>query len=180
MRPLTFRDILPRTFVTPPVTGVRGNNGPYANFYDGSGTFRDRSGSQKRRRRDGQDELLDAVYDLTKDFPPVTPPERPALDVASIKSHLVEATAMAEGLKPLLDNEVETCLSPQETRLLIRSFLKMVTVVEAVVEKGIEPISTAVVGVSGNPSGRGFAAAARRLNNQPVPPPARRPVEKSW
>ena len=65
---------MPRTLSVPPVTGVGGSNGPYANLYDQSGFFRDRSGSQKRRRRDGQDELLDSVFDLTRDFPPTNPP----------------------------------------------------------------------------------------------------------
>ena len=170
MKPLTFKDIMPRTLSVPPVTGVGGSNGPYANLYDQSGFFRDRSGSQKRRRRDGQDELLDSVFDLTRDFPPTNPPPRPALDVASIKSTLVEATAMAEVLRPIIEREDDVALTPSESKALVRTLLKLVTVVEGVVEGGIEPLSAAVVGVGGGVSGRRFAAAARRLNAPPPPP----------
>ena len=174
MKPLTFRDVLPRGIAIPPVTGVRGSNAPHANFFDGSGIFRNRQGSFKRPRRDGQDDLLDSVYDLTRDFPPVTPPERPALDVASIKQSLVEATSMAEALKPVLDKDETAALTPLESKLVISAYLKLVKLVEDVVEKGVEPLSTAVLGVSGNPAGRGYAAAARRLNAQ-APPTAPRP-----
>ena len=139
MKPLTFKDILPRHIAVPPVTGVRGSNVPHANYFDKSGTFRNRSGSQKRPRRDGQDELLDAVYDLTRDFPPVTNPERPALDVASIKQSLVGAMATAESLKPILEKDANVALTPEECKLLVASYLKLVKVVENVVERGIEP-----------------------------------------
>ena len=67
MKPLLFRDIVNRN-PPPPVTGVNGGFLPHANRFDGTGTYRERSGSAaKRRRRDGQDELIDAVYDLTRD-----------------------------------------------------------------------------------------------------------------
>ena len=105
MKPLLFRDIAARSIPIPPVTSLNSNNWPYANFYDESRTFHDRINSTKRRRRDGLDDLFDAVFDLTNDFPPVVHPDQPAVDVASIKTILVEATAMVEHLKPLLGRE---------------------------------------------------------------------------
>lgn len=167
MKPLSFRDIAPRNVNVPPVTGVRNSLAPHANAFDSSGTFRDRSGSQKRRRRDGQDELLDTVYDLTNDFPPASQPEKPTIDVAAIKHLLVEAASQVEGLQPLLEKED----SSPEAKAIFSVFRTFVNLVGAVVEKGVEPISTAVVGVSGNPAGRGFAAAARRLATQAPQPP---------
>ena len=165
MKPLLFRDILPVSINCPPVTGVHGNNRPYANSFDRSGTFRDRVGSgTKRPRRDGQNELLDAVFDLTRDFPALTPPDRPALDVAAIKTVLVEATTMVEGLRPILEREDA---SP-DSKSIVRMLETLVALVGTVVEKGLEPLSAAVVGVSGAPTGRGFVSAARRLAN-PLP-----------
>ena len=166
MKPLLFRDILPANLV-PPVTGVHGNNRPYANSFDQSRFFRDRSGSVKRPRRDGQDELLDAVFDLTRDFPAPTPPDRPALDVAAIKSVLVEATTMAEGLRPVLEREDASA----ESKAIVTMLQTLVSLVGAVVERGIEPLSAAVIGVAGAPTGRGYASAARRLANPPPAPP---------
>jgi len=144
-----------------------------ANYYDESRTFRNRTHSIKRPRRDGQDDLLDAVFDLTNDFPPIVQPDRPAVDVASIKGILVEATAMAESLKPVLERED----LPADSRAIVSMLVTLVNLVGAVVEKGIEPISAAVVG-SGATTSRGFASAARRLANPPpsvpVPAPGRR------
>ena len=169
MKPLTFKDILPRGIAIPPVTGVRGSNAPHANLFDGTGTFRDRSGSQKRPRRDGQDDLLDAVYDLTRDFPPVAPPERPAMDISAIKTTLIEAMLMANDLRPILEKDDETNLTPAESKSLVKTVIKLVSVVECLVEKGVDPISAMVVGVGGGTSGRGFAAAARRAAAPPPP-----------
>ena len=167
MKPLLFRDILP-TVLVPPVTGVNGNNRPYANSFDQARIFRDRVGSgAKRPRRDGQDELLDAVYDLTRDFPPVVPPDRPALDVAAIKTVLVEATTMVDGLRPILERDDVS----SDSKAIVKMLQTLVNLVGPVVEKGVEPLSAAVVGVAGNPTGRGFASAARRLANPPPPQP---------
>ena len=69
----------------------------------------------------------------------------------------------------IVKNE-ETTLTPAESRPLVTAMIKLVSVVETMVEKGIEPLSTAVVGISGNTAGRGFAAAARRLNAPTAPP----------
>jgi len=165
MKPLLFRDLPVRNIPVPPVTGFNNNSRPVANYYDDSRTFRDRTFSNKRRRGEGQDELLDAVFDLTHDFPPVAPPDRPAVDVASIKEILVEATAMAESLKPVLQRED----IPADSKAIVSMLVTLVSLVGAVVEKGVEPLSTAVVG-GGSATGRGFANAARRLAN---PPPQR-------
>jgi len=167
MKPLLFRDMLPVNLI-PPVTGVNGNNRPYANSFDRSRVFRDRVGSgAKRPRNDGQDQLLDAVYDLTRDYPALTPPDRPALDVAAIKTVLVEATTMVDGLRPILEKED----APNDAKAIVKMLQTLVSLVGAVVEKGVEPLSAAVIGVSGQPSGRGYASAARRLANPPAAPP---------
>jgi len=164
MKPLLFRDILPPQIIVPPVTGLNGNNRPYANSFDQGRVFRERTGSGiKRARRDGQDDLLDAVYDLTRDFPAVNAPERPASDVASIKTVLVEAAAMVGGLRPVLDRDDAS----SESKAIVAMFGKLVDLMGAFVEKGIEPLSSAVVGVVGTATGRGFASAARRLANPP-------------
>jgi len=174
MKPLLFRDILSVTI--PPVTGVHGNNRPYANSFDQTRVFRDRVGSgAKRTRRDGQDELLDAVYDLTRDFPALTAPDRPVLDVAAIKTVLVEATTMVEGLRPVLEREDAS----NDSKAIVKMLQTLVHLVGVVVEKGMEPLSVAVAGVSGTQTGRGFAQAARRLANPPPsapkpPPPGKR------
>ena len=176
MRPLLFRDVLPPTIVVPPVTGVNGNNNPYANLFDRSGAFRDRAGSgTKRPRTDGQEELLNSVYNLTRDFPPLELPGKPAVDVASIKSILVEAVAMVGSLEPVLGREDASV----DSKAVLNMLKTLVGLVGAVVEKGIEPLATAVVGVGGAPTSRRFAAAARGLANPvasvpPPPPPGRR------
>ena len=78
---------------------------------------------------------------------------------------------MAEVLRPIIEREDDVALTPSESKALVRTLLKLVTVVEGVVEGGIEPLSAAVVGVGGGVSGRSFAAAARRLNGGEHPPP---------
>lgn len=168
MKPLLFRDIRTPIVTIPPVTGVNNSFQPYANSFDTSRTFRDRAGSGvKRPRRDGQDDLLNAVYDLTRDFPAPHHPERPALDVVSIKTILVEATATVSKLEPLLSKEGV----PEEYVALAQSNLILINLVSAIVEKGIEPMAGLVTGVGGGPSGRSYAAAARRMTSPPVPTP---------
>ncbi len=180
MKPLLFRDILPPTIVVPPVTGVNRNNSPYANLFDRSGAFRDRAGSgTKRPRRDGQDELLDSVYNLTRDFPPLELPGKPAVDVATIKSILVEAATMVGSLEPVLGRDDAS----NDSKAVLGMLKTLVGLIGAVVEKGIEPLSAAVVGV-GAPGSRRFAAAARGLANPvaaapPPPTPGRRELTEA-
>jgi hypothetical protein len=175
MKPLTFRDVMPPTIIVPPVTGVNRNNNPYANLFDRSGAFRDRAGSgTKRLRTDGQEELLNSVYNLTRDFPPLELPGKPAVDVATIKSILVEAANMVGSLEPVLGREDASV----DSKAVLNMLKLLVGLVGAVVEKGIEPLSAVVVG-AGAPTGRRFASAARGLANPvaaapPPPPPGRR------
>ena len=168
MRPVLFNQIRPVFVSVPPVTGVNGNNLPYANSFDASRTFRDRAGSGvKRARRDGQDDLLNSVYDLTRDFPAPTFPDRPTLDVAAIKAVLVEATAAAENVKPLLEQENV----PEEVKTLAKSNIALTALISCLVEKGVEPMAGLVTGVGGGQHGRNYAAAARRMTNPPPPTP---------
>ncbi len=43
------------------------------------------------------------MYDLSRDFPPLYNPDKPALDPAHIKTLLVTATAAATEVTPLLE-----------------------------------------------------------------------------
>ncbi len=96
------RVALVNSALTPPVTGLNGDNRPVSNLYDSSGTFRHRSGSGKRARTESEIER-DAMYDLSPDFPPLNNPDKPALDPAHIKTLLVTATAAAAEVSPLLE-----------------------------------------------------------------------------
>ena len=57
------RVALANSAFTPPVTGLNGDNRPVSNLFDGTGTFRNRSGSGKRARTESEVER-DALYDL--------------------------------------------------------------------------------------------------------------------
>ena len=104
---------------------------------------------------------MDSVYNLTRDFPPLELPGRPAVDVAAIKTILVEAAAMVGGLEPVLGREDAS----SDSKAVLNMLKTLVGLIGAVVEKGIEPLSTAVVGVGGAPTSRRFVAAARGLAN---------------
>jgi len=116
------------------------------------------------------------VYNLTRDFPPLEVPGRPVVDVATIKSILVEAAAMVGGLEPVLGREDAS----SDSKAVLNMLKTLVGLVGAVVERGIEPLAAAVTGVNGAPTGRRFASAARGLAN-PVAaaPPRRRWVEEN-
>ncbi len=63
----------------PPVTGVNGSNIPVSNLYDDSGVFRNRAGSRAKRARTESEIERDAAYDLSRDYPPLSNPEKPCL-----------------------------------------------------------------------------------------------------
>ena len=95
--------------------------------------------------------LTTRVFFVTERDPALTPTDRPALDVTAIKTVLVEATSMVEGLRLVLEREDAT----EDSKAIVR--IRMLqTMVGVVVEKGLETLSTTVLGVAGNPSGRGF------------------------
>jgi hypothetical protein len=82
---------------------------------------------------------------------------------------------MVAGLEPVLGREEASV----DSKAVLTMLKTLVGLVGAVVEKGIEPLSAAVVGVGGAPTSRRFASAARGLANPvasvpPPPPPGRR------
>jgi hypothetical protein len=143
----------------PPVTGVSGSMAPVANAYDGSGNFqsRGRAGSFKRRR---VDEEIDRIYDLSEDYPPLTRPQRPELDLKKVKGLVVEAGAAAETVREMMKDEN---LDPK-IKCLASLSIAIVDALSAAVEDGLVPVSTAT---AGNP--RGLAAAA--MDGGKFPPP---------
>ena len=100
--PLSRVAIANSSFV-PPVTGVNGSNIPVTNLYDDSGVFRNRVGSRAKRARTESEIERDAAYDLSRDYPPLVNPEKPALDPTHIKTLLVSATALTSTVAPLLE-----------------------------------------------------------------------------
>jgi hypothetical protein len=151
----------------PPVTGWRGNLGPVRNNFDDSGFFRGRTDSAGKRRRTETQAEIDAAYDLSRDFLTNNPPPKPVLDPAAIKEVLVTATALVSNIKPILEKPDTS----DDMKNIVGMMMVMLTVLEAVVEKGIEPLSAAVTGIGNVSSGRPFSNAARRLMNPPPPPP---------
>ncbi len=104
--------------------------------------------------------------------PPLICPDKPALDPTKIKSVLVSATEMNSSVKPLLEQE-DT--SPAMKSMISLSLL-MLSVLEAVVEKGIEPLSAIAAGGRDVSSGRAFSKAVNKRNapqfaSKPAPPP---------
>jgi hypothetical protein len=60
---------------------------------------------------------------------------------------------------------------------IVSMMMVMMAVLEAIVEKGIEPLSAVATGIGNVSSGRPFSNAARRLMNAPPPPTAVKPVQ---
>jgi hypothetical protein len=169
------------TAACPPVTGVNSNYLPYSNSFDDSGAFRDRSGSAAKRPRTDSESERDAIYDLSRNYPPLICPDKPALDPVKIKSLLVSATDLTSSVKPLLEQE-DT--SPA-MRSVINMSLMMLSVLEAVVEKGIEPLSAIAASGKDVLSGRSFAKAVHKKNAPPVaskppPPLAKKSSSPPW
>jgi hypothetical protein len=143
----------------PPVTGVSGSMAPVANVYDSSGNFqsRGRAGSFKRRR---VDEEIDRIYDLSEDYPPLTRPQRPELDLTKVKGLVVEAGTAAENVREMLKDDN---LDPKVKSLALLS-IAIVEALSAAVEDGLVPVSTAAPGNS-----KGLAGAT--LDGGKFPPP---------
>jgi hypothetical protein len=152
----------------PPVTGVNGSLAPVANSYDTSGTFqnRGRSNSVKRPR---MDETVDSVYDLSVDFPPLSLPQRPGLDLDKVKGLMVAAGAAAEEVRPFMED-------PNTDPKLIafaKLNLAVLDALNAVVDCGIAPLSAGAGGTSVNFSGTG---KRNSVANQRAPPTAPKPA----
>jgi hypothetical protein len=139
----------------PPVTGWRGNPGPVRNAYDSSGFFRGRTDSAAKRKRIETQQEIDDAYDLSRDPNPSNPPARPALDSAAIKEVLVAATDLSNNVRPILEKPD----APDDMKNVVKMMLMMMSVLEAVVEKGIEPLSAAASNIAKTDSFRRNAAA---------------------
>jgi hypothetical protein len=131
------------TFI-PPVTGTNGSLAPVANTYDSSGHFepRSRAGSAAKRKRTDE---LDAVYNLSVDYPLPTPPEKPKIDLSVIKD-LVVAAGVAGG-------EIRDMLEQPDVDPKWKAFgclgLALLAAVEAVLESGIMPLAGAAAAAPG-------------------------------
>jgi hypothetical protein len=142
----------------PPVTGVGGLY-PVANQFDHSGIFpdRNRAGSLSKKRRIDE---IDQVFNLSASYPPLVPPERPALDVGQIRTLLVTAVAAGEEAKPLIENP--------DTDEKIKTFgnlsLALLKLMEAMVENGLIPLTGTGTGTGPN----------LKNNSPPAPPPPSR------
>ena len=75
---------------------------------------------------------------------------------------------MASNIKPILEKP-ETS---EDMKNIVSMMMVMMTVLEAIVEKGIEPLSAVATGIGSVSSGRPFSNAARRLMHPPprLPP----------
>jgi hypothetical protein len=149
----------------PPVTGVNGSPAPVANLYDTNGVFqgRGRANSVKRRR---VTEEIDAVYDLSANYPPLTMPQRPMVDLEKIKGLLVAAGSAAEELKVLMD---DPNLDPRVVAITRMNFAILDTL-NAVVECGLMPISGTATGRGG--AGGGGAVSGAKTAPATAPKPA--------
>jgi hypothetical protein len=113
----------------------------------------------KRRR----EEEIDVVYDLSSQYPPLSAPSRPTLNVGEIKTLLVAATAAGEEVKPLLD---EPNMDPK-LKAFGKFAMSLFKVVEAMVENGLVPMA------NGETTATGAAAlSTRSARGPPVPPKA--------
>jgi hypothetical protein len=114
---------------------------PVANFFDSSGTFpaRSRAGSLAKRSRTDADIELGAAFDLSRDFPPLSLPARPAVDTGELKTLLITAAAISAEVIPVLDGPE----SPPEIKKIATLLLSFMALLEAVVEKGIVPLAAA-------------------------------------
>ena len=152
----------------PPVTGLNNSLAPVANSFDSSGNFafRSRSISQGKRRRGPEGEILDNVFDLSRDFPPLRPPVPLSVDVVGIKSLLVESAKMEADLKVILEKGDPN----SEVAVIARSTMSLYNLLEGLIEKAVLPLCT---GQWPGGQGGGNASLSGRPTKlaAPAPPP---------
>jgi hypothetical protein len=143
---------------TPPVTGVNGMLAPVANMYDSSGHFesRSRSGSGSKRKRT---EELDAVYDLSEEYPPTVFPEKKRFDLSVVKEMVLAAGVASKPVRDMLD---APDLDPKMKAFATLN-IALYDALEAVLESGLAPIS-------------GTASRGSFAGRQQPPPPPPKPV----
>ena len=132
----------------PPVTGVYGNPASVvANSYDDTGNFRNRVLSYGKRRRTDGAECQDNYWSLASDPNPPVIPTRQTLDLPAIQALLVEATSKVATVKDMLEDPS----LDDKHKLLAALSISLFNLVEAVVEKGIAPTTTAPVNARNPP-----------------------------
>jgi hypothetical protein len=160
MKPIPLAAYCPE--LIPPVTGVAGSPAPVANMYDSSGNFqgRGRAGSVKRRRTDNE---IDLVFDRTAEYPPLTTPPRPGLNIEKVKGLMVAAVSAGEDLRAMLGEEN---VDPKFA-VLGNLSMAILSALEAAVECGLVPMSA---------SGQNPPNKAAGVGRDKVPPaPAAKP-----
>ena len=137
-------------------------------MFDPSGNFRSRTSSYKRRR--GEDGgLLDNVFDLSREFPPLRNPAPLALDTSGIKSLLVLAAKTESDLKTIIKKSEPG----SESVVIANAVMALYTLTESIIEKAILPLCGGLSAAGGGglippPSGAGQSA---RMATAPAPPP---------
>jgi len=128
---------IPLGSFVPQVTGTNGRPGAVAsNLYDGSGNFRERTGSFKRLRT-GDDRDLDDRFDITRNYPPLSHPPKPNFDVEAIQALMVDASSKAEIIKARND---DPNMDPVARDFAVFN-LSLFALLSAVVEKAVMPLA---------------------------------------
>ena len=134
MRPIPFGNFVP------PVTGANGQPASVvANLFDDSGNFRPRVGSGVKHPRPSGDDI-GFHFDMTRPSETYNFPSRPSLDVVRIKELLVEASKWASIIKDKMGSDG----IDEATQVFSNMNLALFHLVQAVVEKAIEPLSVSV------------------------------------
>ena len=141
----------------PPVT--IGASGPVANFFDRTGRFRSRTSSYKRPRTDDDP---DNFFNLSLNYPPLTLPPPPSIDLDNVKSLLIDNSKMAAQIAAMAASD--DC--DPNVKVLADAWTGLFKLIEATLEKAVLPM--------GDPS---FLAATGRNPRPPPPTPLPKPVD---
>jgi hypothetical protein len=82
---------------------------------------------------------MEAAFDLTRDYPPLTYPSKSGVDVGTVKLLLVEAAKCVADIREAMDDPSVIPLNLKFTKFNIVVF----NLLEAAIEKGIDPIVAA-------------------------------------
>ena len=113
--------------------------------------------------------MLDNVFDLSREFPPLRNPAPLALDTSGIKSLLVLAAKTESDLKTI----IEKSEPGSESVVIANAVMALYTLTESIIEKAILPLCGGLSAAGGGglippPSGAGQSA---RMATAPAPPP---------
>ena len=154
-----MRPILLGNFI-PPVTGVNGvPSSVVANLFDDSGNFRPRVGSGAKRPRSAVGGGAGFHFDMTGPSETYNFPARPSLDVAHIKELLVDASKWASIIRDKMGGDGVD----EATKVFSNMNLALFNIIQAIVEKAIEPMSTPVPAAPAIPTAPKPPAGVREL-----------------